>query len=134
MLTDRMIQAAKPAEKPYRLTDEKGLVILITPAGTRLWRFRYRFPRSGPAKREKTWYWEPNPEVSLKEARDERDEARRDLRHGIDPSVRRQAEKHSAANTFEAVARELLSILRKASLVLLISKGAEGASWVARNT
>lgn len=116
MLTDRMIQAAKPAEKPYRLSDEKGLVILITPAGGKLWRFRNRFPRRGPGKKEKDLALGTYPEVSLREAREERDEARRDLRHGIDPSAKRRAEKHSAANTFEAVARELLSILRKASL------------------
>lgn len=56
------------------------------------------------------------PDVSLKEAREDRDEARRDLRHGIDPTVKRQAEAHSPQNTFKAVALELLALLRKASL------------------
>jgi integrase len=55
-------------------------------------------------------------EVSLKEAREARDEARRDLRHGIDPGPKRRSEALSPANTFEAVALELLAILRKASL------------------
>ena len=52
----------------------------------------------------------------MKEARDDRDEARSDLRKGIDPAEKRRAEKHSATNTFKAVALELLGILRKASL------------------
>ena len=51
MLIDTVIRAAKPREKPYKLFDEKGLFILITPAGGRLWRFKYRFPSRGPVKR-----------------------------------------------------------------------------------
>jgi integrase len=116
MLTDTLIRAANPCEKPFKLSDEKGLVLLITPGGSRLWRFRYRFPRSGPGKREKTLALGAYPEVSLREARDDRDEARRDLRHGIDPRVKRQAEAHSPQNTYKAVALELLVLLRKASL------------------
>jgi hypothetical protein len=79
----------------------------------RLWRFKYRFPSGGP---EKLLALGAYPEVSLKEARDDRDEARSDLRKGIDPAVKRRAEAHSPANTFKAVALELFAILRKASL------------------
>jgi hypothetical protein len=82
----------------------------------RLWGFRYRFPRSDPGKREKTLALGAYPDVSLEEAREGRDEARRDLRHGIDPGVKRQAEAHSTQNTFKAAALELLALLRKASL------------------
>lgn len=103
MLTDPLIRAAKPCDRPYKLSDEKGLVLLITPGGSRLWRFRYRFPRSGPGKREKVLALGAYPEVSLKEARGDRDEARRDLRHGIDPGVKRQAEAHSPRDTLKAV-------------------------------
>lgn len=112
MLTDTLIRAAKP--DPTR--SPKGLVLLITPGGSRLWRFRYRFPRSGPGKREKSLALGAFPDVSLKEAREDRDEARRDLRHGIDPGVKRQAEAHPPQNTLTAVALELLALLRKASL------------------
>ena len=116
MLNDNVIRAAKPREKAYKLFDEKGLFLLITPAGSRLWKLKYRFPRKGPGKRERKLAIGDYPEVSLKEAREERDEARRDLRRGIDPAVKRQAEEHSAADTFKAVCLELLEILHKASL------------------
>jgi integrase len=111
MLTDNVIRAAKPSDKPQKLCDEKGLLLLITPSGSRLWRFRYRFQN-----KENTLGFGAYPDVSLKEAREERDEARRDLRRGIDPAVKRKAEQRSPANTFEAVAQELLAMLRKASL------------------
>jgi integrase len=116
MLTDTLVRAAKPADKPRKLFDEKGLFLLITPAGGRLWRFKYRFPSSGPGKKEKQLALGSYPLVSLKDARADRDEARRDLRHGIDPAVRWRAEQHSPSNTFKAVALELMETLRKASL------------------
>jgi Arm DNA-binding domain len=53
MLTDTVIRAAKASDRPRKLFDEKGLFLLVTPSGSRLWRFKYRFPRSGPAKKEK---------------------------------------------------------------------------------
>src|SRR5258708_65402 len=117
MLTDSAIRAAKPSGKSQKLFDEKGLFLLISPAGGRLWRFKYRFPSSGPGKKEKLLALGAYPEVSLKEAREDRDQARKDLRRGIDPAVKRRAEEHSPANTFKAVALELLAILRKSSLV-----------------
>ena len=111
MLTDSAIRAAKPSDKPQRLWDEKGLLLLIKPSGSRLWHFRYRFQN-----KENTLGFGIYPDVSLKEAREECDEARRDLRRGIDPAVKRKAEQRSPANIFEAVAQELLAMLRKASL------------------
>jgi hypothetical protein len=84
MLTDSAIRAAKSSDKPQKLFDEKGLFLLITPARGRLWRLKYRFPSGGP---EKLLALGAYPEVSLKEARDDRDEARSDLRKGIDPAV-----------------------------------------------
>jgi hypothetical protein len=79
MLTDSAIRAAKPSEKSQKLFDEKGLFLLISPAGGRLWRFKYRFPSSGPGKTEKLLALGAYPEVSLEEAREDRDEARKDL-------------------------------------------------------
>ena len=116
MLTDSVIRAAKPSDKPQKLFDEKGLFLLVTPPGGRLWRFKYRFPSKGPGKKERLLALGVYPEISLKDARDRRDKARRDLQRGIDPAIKRRAEEHSPANTFEAVALELLAILRKASL------------------
>ena len=77
--------------------------MLVTPAGGRLWRFRYK--RGGV---EKLLTLGAYPEVSLKRARDKRDDARRQLADGVDPTAKRRAEEDSATNTFKAVADEWL--------------------------
>lgn len=104
-LTDTAIRNAKPGEKPLKLTDEKGLFLLIAPAGGKWWRFRYRF--GGVHKMLSMGVY---PDVSLKSARERRDDARRLLAEGIDPGEHRKATKimkaERAANSFEAVARE----------------------------
>ena len=104
-LTDTKIRNAKPAGKAIRLPDGKGLYIEVSPSGGRLWRLRYRF-----AGKEKLLALGKYPAVSLKEARERCDEARKLLAGGTDPShqkkVDRQACTTVAANTFEAVARE----------------------------
>ena len=102
-LSDVQIRNAKPKEKPYKIADGEGLHILITPNGSRLWRLKYRVGGI-----EKQLAIGPYPQVSLKEARDKRDEAKRSLRSGIDPSQAKKAQKVSAAgaDSFEAIARE----------------------------
>ena len=101
MLSNAAISGVKPREKPFKLTDGGGLYLLVTPAGKRWWRLKFRV-----YGREKLLSLGIFPDVSLKEARDRRDDARRDLAKGIDPSVKRRAEKLAGGNTFEAVARE----------------------------
>ena len=86
-LTELRVKAAKPAERPYKLFDERGLFMLVTPAGGRLWRFRYK--RDGV---EKLLTFGAYPEVSLKRAREKRDDARRQLSDGVDPTAKRRAE------------------------------------------
>lgn len=104
-LTDVAIRKAKPGDKPRKLADERGLFLLLQPGGGRWWRFRYRF--NG---KEKMLSLGTYPDVSLQKAWELRDEARRLVAAGVDPSAKRQAEKEAgqeaAANTFEAVARE----------------------------
>ncbi len=78
MLSDTTIRNAKPGEKPRKLLDEKGLFLLLNQNGSRWWRFRYRI--SG---KEKLLSFRVYPEVTLKEAREKRDEARKMLRDGI---------------------------------------------------
>ena len=109
-LTDLQIRRAKPQAKPYRLYDSGGLYLEVTPKGSRLWRMKYRF--GGKEKRLALGQY---PEVSLSEARDDRDEARRQLRKHLDPSALRRAAKAAAraneveeAATFEALTREWL--------------------------
>jgi len=109
-LNEARIRAAKPAGKPYKLFDERGLFLLVTVAGGRLWRFRYWLGGV-----EKLLTLGAYADVSLKRAREKRDDARKLVADGIDPSVRRQAERSAGANTFVALADEWL-MTKKRSL------------------
>lgn len=104
-LTEIAVRNAKARAKPARLFDAGGLYLEISPSGGKWWRFKYRF-----AEKEKRLSLGVYPEVSLKAARAKRDEARRLLAEGIDPSEHRQQGKSAlalkAANSFEMVARE----------------------------
>lgn len=104
-LTDTAVRSAKPGPKPRKMTDEKGLFLIVTPKGGRWWRLKYRFDG-----KEKLLSLGTYPDVSLKEAREKRDDARRLLAQGIDPGQNRKDEKteraERAANSFEVVARE----------------------------
>lgn len=106
-LTDTTARNAKPAEKQFKLADEKGLFLLITPAGGKYWRMKYRY-----AAKEKTLALGVYPEVSLKEARIARDDARKLLSNGVDPGALKKAEKvariAAAGNSFKAVSLEWL--------------------------
>ncbi|WP_341678387.1 integrase arm-type DNA-binding domain-containing protein [Niveibacterium sp. SC-1] len=110
-LSDTAIRSAKPTEKARKLADEKGLYLLIQPHGAKLWRQKYRFDG-----KERLLAHGAYPEVSLKDARRLRDEARALLARGVDPSENRKAQKAAtsdrAANSFEAVCREWLESRR----------------------
>jgi len=103
-LTDTAIRNAKPREKQYKLSDEKGLYLLVMPAG-KYFRLDYRF-----AGKRKTLALGVYPDVTLKEAREKRDDARKMIGRGIDPvQYKKQAMAKLAdrtTNVFEAVARE----------------------------
>ena len=109
MLTASAAINAKPRDRAYKLADSHGLFLLVTPSGSKLWRLKYRRPG---AKTVNLLSLGGFPLVSLREARDRRDEARKLLDDGIDPGIKRQAEKMAradrAANTFGAVADEFL--------------------------
>lgn len=104
-LTDTAIRAAKPKETQYKLHDEKGLLLIVRPTGGRLWRLKYRFQG-----KEQQFSLGTYPEVSLKDAREGRDAARKLLAEGKDPSTERKrkavAAAISAGNTFKVVAQE----------------------------
>jgi len=100
-LTDAAIRKAKPAEKPFKLFDERGLFMLVTPTGGKHWRFKYRL--NG---KEKLISLGGYPDVSLADARDRRDDARKRVAAGVDPSVERRAARAAADDTFEVIARE----------------------------
>ena len=112
-LTDTAIRKAKPGiaadgrvtDKPYKLGDSGGLYLEVSPTGGKWWRLKYRF-----RDKEKRLSLGVYPDVTLKDARDRRDTARKLLADGIDPSEKRKAQKAAltdqAANSFEAIARE----------------------------
>lgn len=102
-LTATAVKNASAKKKPYKLTDGHGLLLEVTPKGSKLWRFRYYFEG-----KEKLISLGSYPEISLKEAREAHLEARRLVARGINPSEARQAQKEAQgdANSFEAIARE----------------------------
>ena len=102
MLTDRAIKAAKAGAKPVRLWDERGLYVEVSPAGGKLWRWKYRY-----GGREKRLAFGAYPDVSLADARERRDDARRLLARGTDPGEVARANKAKAtgADTVERVTR-----------------------------
>lgn len=87
MLTDKAISQAKPKEKPYRIYDEHGLYLEVSPAGGKLWRLKYR--HQGKEKRLSLGQY---PSVSLKEAREKAFEARKLIAQKIDPSQKRRVD------------------------------------------
>ncbi|EFC1680104.1 MULTISPECIES: phage integrase central domain-containing protein [Enterobacteriaceae] len=104
-LTDLEIRRSKPREKPYTLNDGSGLSLLIEPNGSKGWRFRYRFDGKPKMLSLGTY-----PDIPLTEARLKRDEAKKLVVAGINPSDVRKREKQvreeERGNTFEAIARE----------------------------
>jgi len=107
MLSVTAINNAKSKDKPYKLSDEKGLYLIINSTGSKLWRFDYRF-----LNKRKTIALGVYPDVSLSQAREKRDNARRLLANDppVDPSEHKKAQMasklFSAENSFESVARE----------------------------
>ncbi|MCL2658073.1 MAG: integrase arm-type DNA-binding domain-containing protein [Betaproteobacteria bacterium] len=110
-LSDVTIRNAKPQDKPVRFFDGGGLYIEVSPAGGKLWRMKYRF-----GGKEKRLSFGAYPDVSLKEARARRKEAKDMLSGGKDPGAAKQAQKAAikiaSANSFEAVALEWLESRR----------------------
>ncbi len=104
-LTDTSIRRAKAKKKPYKMFDSGGMFLLITPSGSKWWRFKYHF-----AGKEKLLSLGVYPDISLKEARERRDQERKKLADKIDPAVNRLAVKAAwegnQANSLEVVARE----------------------------
>jgi len=98
--------------KPQRLADSGGLYLELSASGGKWWRWKYRF-----GGKEKRLSFGTYPDVSLKTAREKRDEAKRLLAEGVDPSVQRKEQKRqaliSAENTFEEIAREWLIHMRE---------------------
>ena len=108
-LSDTAIKNAKPLEKPYKMPDERGMYVLVNPNGSKYFRLDYRFN-----KQRKTLALGVYPDTGLKQARDKRDTAKKQIADGIDPSITRKIEKAgSTENTLKAVAIEFMEANRK---------------------
>lgn len=104
-LTDIAVRKLKPADKPFKVSDERGLYLLVNPQGGKLWRWKYRY-----LGKEKLMALGGYPDVSLAQAREKRDSARKLLAAGGDPMGERHATKVAQRvameDSFEAVARK----------------------------
>lgn len=105
-LSDTLIRSAKPASKPYKLKPwEDGPFVIVTPNGSKWWRFAYRFDG-----KQKLLSLGTNPVISLADARERRLGARKLLANGVNSGAHRKAEKAAgkvrASNSFEVIARE----------------------------
>ena len=104
-LSDPAVRKAKPEAKSYKLSDGGGMYLEVMPNGSKYWRLKYRF--MGKEKRLALGVY---PDITLAEARERRGEARKLLAHDTDPGAVKQSQKRqakqSAANSFEAIARE----------------------------
>lgn len=103
-LTDAEIRKTKPTDKPIKLSDAKGLYLLLTPTGSKLWRWKYRVDG-----KEKLMTFGAYPDLTLAQARIRHEDARRVLLNGTDPMAQRKADKHArqlaAESSFATVAR-----------------------------
>lgn len=106
-LTDASIRHAKPREKPYKVADAKGLYLQVNPSGSKLWRVKYRI--NGVERKLALGSY---PEISLAEAREARDAARKQVAHSIDPNFTKREARIEAAvrarNSFAHVADDLI--------------------------
>jgi hypothetical protein len=101
-LSDVQLRTAKPKEKDYKLSDGQGLYLLINTTGGKLWRFDYSF-----RGKRKTLAFGSYPTLSLSDARQRREDAKKLIANGTDPSDFKKDQKTAielaALNTFEAV-------------------------------
>ena len=106
-LTSAEIRVLQPSANETKLYDSQGLYLVVSPNGSKRWRMRYTF-----GGKERKLFFGAFPEVSLKDARNKRDEARMLLASGTDPSLAKKKEKIKAtlalANTFELLAEEYI--------------------------
>lgn len=107
-LTVLVVKNAQPRAKDYKLGDQRGLYLLVTPKGTKLWKMKYRF--AGAERKLSFGAW---PEVSLQQARHKCDEARMAIAENRNPARERKLAKlvtrAGLGQTFAAVAEEFVN-------------------------
>src|ERR1700733_11567821 len=108
MLNDTKVRSARPRDRAFKLYDERGLFLLVTPTGGRLWRLKYQLHGH-----EKLISLGAYADVTLKRARDRREAARKLIADDVDPSAQRKSERAALAQNFQGVANEWLELQRK---------------------
>ncbi|PRD40824.1 integrase [Phyllobacterium phragmitis] len=120
-LSDFACKNAKPKDKPYRLSDGDGLYLLVQKSGSKLWQLRYRY-----LEKENILSFGKYPLVSLLNAREKRDEAKRLLIAGINPSTKRKEEKilaiTEARTTFGLIAEEYIGRMEERKAAATVTK------------
>ncbi len=108
-ISDAALRNAKPEEKPYKIAVGGGLYLEVMPSGSKLWRWKYRI-----GGKENRYAMGSYPDLSLKEAREEAENARKLVKQGIHPAQQKRLNRIKSgleqANTFEAVAKEWLAL------------------------
>lgn len=122
-LTDAAIRAMRPKDEPFKKADGQGLTLLVTPSGSKLWRLKYRL-----AGKEKQLALGAYPNVSLSDARKQRDAAKLKIGEGVDPCLQRKRQKaarvFAADNTFQSIAEEYLKKMEKQGAAIATVKKA----------
>ncbi len=115
LLKEFEVRKAKPQDRPYKLSDGGGLHLLVKPNGSKLWQHRFRF-----MDKEKILSHGQYPAVGIAAARRKRDEAKKLLAEGIDPTVQKKLDKITASNTanitFKLIAEEYLENMEERNL------------------
>jgi len=108
-ISDAALRALKPSDKPYKHAAGGGLYLEVTPGGSKLWRWKYRIDG-----KENRYAMGSYPELSLREAREKVESARKLVKQGLHPAQQKRLERiksaHEKANTFETIAKEWLDL------------------------
>src|SRR5690349_16441115 len=105
-LTDKEIQALKPQDRKYKVFDGDGLFIVVHPKGGRYWYLKYHI-----AGRPQEVSFGTYPTVTLKHARELRDQARQQLAQGLNPRLEKKATREAKAVHFAGIANEWLEMM-----------------------
>jgi integrase len=108
-ISDAALRALKPTDKTYKKAVGGGLYLEVTPGGSKLWRWKYRIEG-----KENRYALGSYPELSLKEAREKVESARKLVKQGMHPAQQKRLDRiksaHEQSNTFEAIATEWLAL------------------------
>lgn len=129
-ISDAALRAAKPNDKPYKIAVGDGLYLEVKPSGSKLWRWKYRL-----LGKENRCSFGKYPNLTLKEARDAMEAARKLVKKGIHPAQQKQLDRLKAsleqANTFEAIAREWVALHSRHFSALVIVPHFPGLDQIA---